>query len=289
VHVGRNMLPTGQKREPTDSLAAAFATFAASADELQRSYSQWRAEIAVLRQHLQEKEAELAQERQRTRHLRALAEVAAVLAHEVRNPLAGMELFAGLLAQSDQVQGEERCWVMQLQAGFRQLIATVNNVLHFHSSTPAELIPLDLSPVLRRAVEFTQPLAERADVQITLTDHLGDTRICGNEEHLTQVLLNLATNSIREMSGEGALAIRAIAIGNEVEISVRDSGPGIPDRIRERIFDPGFSTRAGSAGLGLAVSKRIVSEHNGTISVIPGQPGAMFVIRLPRLVDEAHV
>src|SRR5689334_24063101 len=100
------MLPTGQKREPTDSLAAAFATFAASADELQRSYSQWRAEIAVLRQHLQEKEAELAQERQRTRHLRALAEVAAVLAHEVRNPLAGMELFAGLLAQSEQVQGE---------------------------------------------------------------------------------------------------------------------------------------------------------------------------------------
>jgi len=96
-------------------------------------------------------------------------------------------------------------------------------------------------------------------------------------------------NAIHAMGYEGALAIRATANAEQVEITVRDSGPGIADEVRARMFDAGFTTRAGSAGLGLAVSKRIIEEHNGTISATPGQPGAMLVIRLPRLKDKSHV
>jgi signal transduction histidine kinase len=290
MQVHGHMLPIRNAGfDRTDALAAAFATFTASADELQRSYAQWGAEVAVLRQHLQQKEQELAREREQSRHLRALAEVAAVLAHEVRNPVASMELFAGLLAQSDQLQGgDERGWVMQLQAGFRQLNATVSNVLHFHSSSRAELLPLQISPVLQRAVEFITPLAQRSNVDVTLVNHLDDASVCGNEERLIQVLLNLALNSVRVMSGEGALAIRGMASSNAVEISVRDSGPGIPDDIRDKIFEPGFSTRPGSAGLGLAVCKRIIAEHEGEIEIVPGQPGAMFVIRLPKTKDARY-
>jgi two-component system sensor histidine kinase FlrB len=284
-----HMLPT-RTYDPKadDTLAAAFATFSASADELQRSYSQWSAEVAVLRQHLQEKQRELAREREKTRHLRALAEVAAVLAHEVRNPVASMELFAALLADSERVQGEERDWVLQLQAGFRQLIGTVNNVLHFHSSATPQLVSLEVAPVVRRAVEFLRPLAQRSNVSVTFTEHLDSACVRGDEERLSQVLLNLATNSVRLMAGDGVLAIRAVAYENEVEISVRDSGPGIPAELHDKMYDVGFTTRAGSAGLGLAVCKRIVSEHQGTIRAVPGEPGAMFVIRLPRLKDEGH-
>jgi signal transduction histidine kinase len=277
------MLPTQQNvTRPQDGLAAAFASFTASADELRRSYARWSAEIAVLRQHLQEKERELEREREKSRHLRALAEVAAVLAHEVRNPVASMELFAGLLAQSEQLQEEERGWVTQLQAGFRQLNATVNNVLHFHASSQPERVPLELSPVLQRALESIGPLARRSNIELHLTDAIGDARVLGNEERLTQVLLNLAMNAIRLMPGNGVLAVRGCANGDEIEISVRDSGPGIPEAIRSKIFDVGFTTRAGSAGLGLAVCKRIITEHGGSIEAMPGQPGAMFVIRLPR-------
>lgn len=284
-----HMLPTRTYDPKTDdTLAAAFATFTASADELQRSYSQWSAEVAVLRQHLEEKQRELAREREKTRHLRALAEVAAVLAHEVRNPVASMELFAALLADSERLQGEERDWVVQLQAGFRQLIGTVNNVLHFHSSTAPELVPLEVAPVVRRAVEFIRPLAQRSNVSVSLTEHLDKARIRGNEERLSQVLLNLAMNSVRIMTGDGVLAIRAVAYENELEISVRDSGPGIPADVHDKIYDVGFTTAGGSAGLGLAVCKRIVSEHQGTIRAVAGGPGAMFVIRLPRLKEEHH-
>lgn len=289
MHEGGHMLPSRRNgKETSDTLAAAFATFTASADELQRSYSQWSAEVAVLRQHLQEKEAELAQEREKSRHLRALAEVAAVLAHEVRNPVASMELFAGLLAESEIIEGDERDWVMQLQAGFRQLNATVSNVLHFHSSSAIDLLPVEVSALLRRAVEFMSPVAARSRVEITLTDHTDGARICANEERLTQVLLNLGMNAIHAMGYEGALAIRAAANAEQVEITVRDSGPGITDEVRGRMFDAGFTTRAGSAGLGLAVSKRIIEEHNGTISAMSGEPGAMLVIRLPRLKEESH-
>jgi signal transduction histidine kinase len=105
---------------------------------------------------------------------------------------------------------------------------------------------------------------------------------------LTQVLLNLGMNAIHAMGYEGALAIRATANAEQVEITVRDSGPGIADEVRSRMFDAGFTTRAGSAGLGLAVSKRIIEEHNGTITATAGQPGAMLLIRLPRLKEESH-
>jgi two-component system sensor histidine kinase FlrB len=270
-------------------LAAAFASFTASADELQRSYTQWSAEMAVLRLHLQQKEAELARERERSRHLRALAEVAAVLAHEVRNPLASMELFAGLLAQSDKVDGDEHDWVIQLLAGFRQLHATVSNVLHFHSSgRKIEFAPIEISRLVRQVVEFIQPLAERANVRTSFTDQAAGAFVAGNSEQLSQVLLNLAVNSIHATAGDGALAIRVVANDEHVEISVQDSGPGISADIRSRLFEPGFTTRAGSAGLGLAVCKRIVVAHGGTICVIPGQPGAMFVVRVPRLQDDQH-
>lgn len=280
------MLPTGRSGfETHDTLADAFATFTASADELQRSYAQWSAELAVLRQHLQEKEAELAQEREKSRHLRALGEVAAVLAHEVRNPLASMELFAGLLAESESLSDEERGWVTQLQAGFRQLNGTVSNVLHFHGKSPVDLVPLEVSPLVCRALDFIIPLAERAEIEVRLTDHFGEARIAGNDEQLTQVLLNLAMNSIHAMQAGGALAIRGTTNADQVEISVRDSGPGIAVAVRDRMFEAGFTTRMGSAGLGLAVCKRIIGEHGGTITAVPGQPGAMFVVRLPRLKD----
>jgi signal transduction histidine kinase len=92
-------------------------------------------------------------------------------------------------------------------------------------------------------------------------------------------------NSVRVTPGNGVLVIRGAANEKTVEISVRDSGPGIPAEIRDRIFEPGFTTRPGSAGLGLAVCKRIVTEHGGSIEALPGDPGAMFVVRLPRLKD----
>jgi len=200
----------------------------------------------------------------------ALAEMSSLLAHEIRNPLGSLELFAGLLAESD-LDGEERNWVRQLQAGLRTLAATVNNVLHFHSRPSPGLAPTDLGHWLRSTYDFLRPLAQRAQVRMELRQELDGVLVAADRHRLEQVLLNLALNGFRFMPDGGVLEIRGGVSSQAGEptaaVEISDSGPGIAAEDRERIFLPGFSTCAGSPGLGLAVCKTIMQQHGGAISV----------------------
>jgi two-component system sensor histidine kinase HydH len=112
---------------------------------------------------------------------------------------------------------------------------------------------------------------------------LRGTTIRADRHRLEQVLLNLALNAFRFMPGGGWLGIRGANMGPEgVEICVRDTGPGIADGDLARIFQPGFSTRPGSCGLGLAVCQKIVEQHSGTIEVESRAGyGATFTLHLP--------
>jgi signal transduction histidine kinase len=200
----------------------------------------------------------------------ALAEMSTLLAHEIRNPLGSLELFAGLLAESE-LEEEERTWVGQLQAGLRTLAATVNNVLHFHSEPASGLAPTDLGLWLRSGHEFLRPLAERAGVRMELLQELDGVRVAADRHRLEQVLLNLALNAFRFMPGGGALTIRGY-VGSRrgkpiAEVEISDTGAGIVAKDQERIFDPGFTTCPGSPGLGLAVCKTIMEQHSGAIRV----------------------
>jgi len=200
----------------------------------------------------------------------ALAEMSALLAHEIRNPLGSLELFAGLLAESD-LEEEERNWVGHLQAGLRTLAATVNNVLHFHSQPAPGLAPTDLGRWLRSTHDFLRPLAQRAEVRLELKQALDGVLVAADRHRLEQVLLNLALNAFRFMPGGGVLKIRgavSLQAGQSIAtVEVSDTGPGIAAEDRERIFQPGFTTCAGSPGLGLAVCKTIMEQHGGTITV----------------------
>ena len=206
----------------------------------------------------------------------ALAEMAAVLAHEIRNPLGSLELFAGLLAESD-LKPEEREWVGQLQAGLRTLAATVNNVLHFHSQPEPGLVPTDLGQWLRSTHEFLRPLARRAGVRMELLQTLDGVLVGADRHRLEQVLLNLALNAFRVMPDGGVLKICG-EVGSPKEagqpiravVEISDSGPGIAAADMEQIFHPGFTTCAGSPGLGLAVCQTIMQQHAGTIAVKSG-------------------
>ena len=113
----------------------------------------------------------LENEHECSRRRQAMAEMSALLAHEIRNPLGSMELFAGLLAKSG-LETEERQWVEHLQAGLRTLAGTVNNVLHFHTQPPPDLVPTDLGQLLRSLEEFLQPMAQQARVQMELAHEL---------------------------------------------------------------------------------------------------------------------
>ncbi len=225
----------------------------------------------------------LEHDREHLRRQQALVEMSALLAHEIRNPLGSLELFAGLLAEAN-LEGESRRWIEHVQAGLRTLSSTVNNVLHLHNTPQPELAQTDAGQLLDWAYDFLLPLAKQARVEMQVINGLQGVTIHADRHRLEQVLLNLALNAFRFMPGGGWLSIRGIDCGADgVEIVVRDTGPGIAPYDLPRIFDAGFSTRAGSSGLGLAVCRRILEQHGGSISAEsrPGN-GATFRLRLPR-------
>lgn len=247
---------------------------------LERSSAQ-AASIFIVRDVSEAKRLEV--DREQLRKQQALVEMSGLLAHEIRNPLGSLELFAGLLAESS-LEGESRRWIEHVQAGLRTLSATVNNVLHLHTAPQPEFTPTEMGQLLDWAYDFLLPLAKQARVEMQVINGLHGVTIAADRHRLEQVLLNLALNAFRFMPGGGWLSLRGSDCGAEgVEMVVRDTGPGIlPDDV-PRIFDAGFSTRPGSSGLGLAVCRRILEQHGGTIAADsrPGH-GATFRLRLPR-------
>jgi two-component system sensor histidine kinase FlrB len=244
-----------------------------------------RSSVFILRDIGERKRLERAE--QKLLREQALAEMAAVLAHEIRNPLGSLELFAGLLAEVE-LSPESREWVEHLQAGMRSLAATVNNVLHFHSQPEAGRAPTDLGQLLDWAHNFLAPLARRARVQIRLRHRLAGVQMPADRHRLEQVLLNLLLNGLHALPGGGSMELAGrrhkTAAGEVVTITVRDSGPGIAAEHVTKIFEAGFSTRPGSPGMGLAVCRRIVEQHGGTIVAVaksPSEQGAVFTLTFP--------
>ena len=164
------------------------------------------------------------------------------------------------------------------------MAATVNNVLQFHSLPEPERSPVDLGQLLGWARDFFLPLAQQSRVALSLQNRVSGVFFPADRHGLEQVLLNLMLNSIRALPVGGwiELAGRPLLNGEAVVLTVSDTGPGISPEHLPSIFEAGFSTRAGSPGLGLAVCRRIVEQHGGIISAgsRPGC-GARFTVTLP--------
>lgn len=224
---------------------------------------------------------QLEQEREVLRRREALAQMSAALAHEIRNPLGSLELFAGLLAESG-LGPQQNEWLEHVQAGLRTLAATVNNILHFHSQPQPGLLPTNLGELLNGVMQFLQPVAARSGVALECEAQLEGVKIDCDRHRVEQVFLNLALNSFRFMPDGGHLQFSGRVVGDEAQIEVSDSGPGIAPEDREQVFEAGFSTEPGRAGLGLAVSKTIMEQHRGSIAVTDSaEGGTKFFLQFP--------
>ncbi len=254
-------------------LTEAFDVFSSAARSLERSYFSLGEEVCRLRKEL-EAERELRKRRE------ALAEISALLAHEVRNPLGSVELFAELLAESGLPQ-QEREWVEQIRGGVRLLSATVNNVLEFHSQTPLKLAPTETSAVVCALGKLLAPMAQAEGMQLHIESCTQELRIQADRHRLEQVFLNLALNAFRFATTGGVLRIRVLRQDGCALVEFEDRGPGLAAEDKAKVFDAGFSTRTGGAGLGLTVAKRIVEQHAGNLDIINGMNGCTFQVRIP--------
>jgi signal transduction histidine kinase len=247
--------------------------------------------VLLLRDVTEEKRQ--AAERELARRKESLAEMSTLLAHEIRNPLGSLELFAGLLADAAVEQPDLRRWTDHIQAGLRGLSATVNNVLQFHSQPDLQMADVNLGRLMRESVEFLRPLARQAGLRIEFQNSLGELEIPADAHRLQQVFFNLALNAFRAMPVGGTLSIRLQWADferlNEVCITFEDTGRGIAAEHLTEIFEPGFTTQPGNPGIGLAVCRTVVEQHHGTIAVSsePGK-GTAFSVIVPRVVVAAQ-
>jgi two-component system sensor histidine kinase FlrB len=241
--------------------------------------------ILILRDITAQRRAE--QEREAARTAMALAEITTILAHEIRNPLASLELFAGLI-ENDGDRREQ--WISNLRVGIRTLSGTVNNVLSFHGSGLLKLAPVCLSGLIDNAIQFALPLARQAAVSLHWLSDQQQILVMGNESALQQVVLNLVSNAIRHTPAGGSVVVAlrsdhsTAATETRIAVEFCDTGCGIRSDQIDHIFEPGFSGSGDTSGLGLAVCARIMKQHGGHISasnLVHG--GARFILSLPEV------
>jgi signal transduction histidine kinase len=226
------------------------------------------------------------QERESARNAMALAEVSTILAHEIRNPLASMELFAGLILQDR--DSDPGPWINHLRAGIRILSATVNNVLRMHGGGSPCLVPLNLATAAGASVEFVMPIAEQAGVGLTFASADESLMILGNEESVRQIVLNLVCNAIRRSRPGGKIAVTSHCCQHDGKmfavVRVADNGCGIPEAFLDQLFELGFSISGDTPGLGLAVCRNLMGQHGGAIRVSSRvHQGTTFCLEFPVL------
>lgn len=220
-------------------------------------------------------------ERDAARSAVALAEVSAILAHEIRNPLASLELFASLLEDCPERLGE---WVSHLRAGIRSLSGTVNNVLALHGGAAPVMARLELVRELEMAVDFVRPLATQADVTLTLAPSTDPVVLHGNRSALQQLILNLCSNALRHTPAGGEIRISLRLERGLILVAVEDNGQGISVEHQQQLFYSRFSGSGSTSGLGLAVCSRLMQQHGGAIRVQsePGK-GSIFTLEFAAL------
>jgi PAS domain S-box-containing protein len=238
------------------------------------------------------------EERERLRdRLAALGEMAAAMAHELKNPLAGIEVMAGLLRRKVPDSPDAQSIIADIISEAKMANSTVVEMLDYVRPVRLERGRTAIAQVLHTAVSMAESKAQRGhtSVELVLPDDL--PLIQGDEHQLCQVFTNLVINAFEALGGKGHIRISATTGTMEDEtvpkgdvtshiptmvVEVQDDGPGIPGDLKDRVFNAFFTTKAQGSGLGLAIVRKIIDAHDGRIDVAtaPGQ-GTRFTVTLP--------
>ena len=234
------------------------------------------------------------EERERLRdRLAALGEMAAAIAHEVKNPLAGIEVMAGILKRQLTDSPDAQATLADIIKEAKMANVIVQEVLAFVRPIRLQVEDVSVPDVIRDAITMAESHSLKGEVEVRVDIPEALRPLQGDPAQLRQIFTNFLTNAFEAMNGSGLVEITAVAQEGEedagpehggptVVITVTDNGPGIPPEVTDRIFSPFFTTKPQGSGLGLAIVRKIVDAHDGRIDVgeRPGG-GAVFRVTLP--------
>ncbi len=266
------------------TLNEAFETFRRASKSLEDRYRLLEKKIERLNQELSEKNRMM----ERTRRLAAMGEMAAKIAHEIRNPLASIEIFASILTR--ELEGsDKRRFALLISKGVKRLDNLLTNMLVFARAPRPTVAPTDMRAVIEDVLQTVKPSLDEP-VSISCR-HIGDTVIKADGSLIRQVVYNLLINALDAVKGrEGRIEIitERLVNGRDVlKLVIKDNGDGIPEDVLDRIFDPFFTTKQRGTGLGLCIVDSIVKSHGGKIWVESTRgKGAKFYVEIPSSTDK---
>jgi signal transduction histidine kinase len=264
-----------QLTRPLDRLAAAAARIGRG--DLDASVPvETRDEVGLLAARLDDMRLAL---RARDERLQLML---AGIAHEVRNPLGGLELYAGLLREGLAHEPERLAEVVRIEREIKYLENVVTDFLEYARRPRPELAAVPLRPLLEEVVEVAAAGRQReTEGPMVLVDAAGELVVQADRGQLRRALINLLRNALAAAGARGRVVLAARAEGGAVLCEVRDSGAGVPAALREKVFEPFFTTGEKGTGLGLAFVREIVRDHGGAVALDTGpEGGARFRFRL---------
>jgi len=216
---------------------------------------------------------------ERSEKLAALGQLAAGVAHEIRNPLTSIKiLIHSLVSEKEEARRKQDVDVITHEV--ERLENIVNEFLEFGRLRPPLLEGIDLAQMIATSKHLFDPELKKRNIQFQVELPEGKIEVVADKEQLNQVLLNLTQNAMDAIGEKGKINLKIQQIGKKVEIRLTDDGPGIAKEILDNLFDPFTTTKEGGTGLGLSIVHRIVDSFGGSIQLENHSTGACFLITL---------
>ncbi len=255
-----------------------------SDEELQELNRQLEKKVAERTSQLEEKSLQLIKTQEellRQEKLAAIGSLATGVAHEINNPAAIIRGNVEILQMSLPADAEAQEEVSEIKKQVERVSLITRNLLNFAGKKELTTEQVDVPKLLEEILSQISHQQSTTGVEVICQfDPLSP--IPGDRERLRQVFTNIILNALQAMEGHGTLTLTGQAEPEQICFRIADTGPGIPAEIREKIFNPFFTTKRQGTGLGLSVSYGIVQAHNGTISLTSSTNGSCFLICLPR-------
>ncbi|MBI5331784.1 MAG: HAMP domain-containing histidine kinase [Betaproteobacteria bacterium] len=268
-------------------LRQAFALFSETSEKLAETYLELQSQVARLTSELAAANGELA----RRERLSALGEMAAQVAHQLRTPLATALLYAGHLAKPDLGEADRMRFSQKVLSRLRYLERLIQDMLLFVKGARVSPEPFPISALADEIVQTIEPQASAKGIRFRHNAPPEDLMLSGDRQAISGAVINLLENAIQACPADGEVDFLVGGQGSPfASFRVEDTGQGVPESVRDRLFDPFFTTRSEGSGLGLAIVRQVAEAHGGWVEWTPREEGgSRFTLLLPIAKPDAPI